>query len=323
MDLSVSLPRPGGPEQLSVQKAEPQAPGRGQVRIRHQAIGVNFVDIYHRTGLYPLPLPAVPGVEGAGVIEAVGEDVRDLKPGQRVAYAGALVGAYASTRLLPAERAIPLPDAVSSRMAAASMLRGLTAHMLLTRTWTVGEGTWLLVHAAAGGLGTVLTRWARQLGATVIGSVSSEAKAEIARANGAAHVVIGRDADIVAEVGRLTAGRGVDFTIDGLGGAMLDKSFACTRKFGMVASIGQAAGAIPPIAVTDLGPARSLCFSRPSVFAYSSEPETYRTAAAAVIEAIRQGFAATPGQDYPLAEVVRAHTDLEAGLSTGSPLLIP
>ena len=203
------------------------------------------------------------------------------------------------------------------------MLRGLTAHMLLTRTYPVGPGAVLLVHAAAGGLGGLLTRWAKRLGATVIGTVGSEIKAAQARAHGADHLIVGRDANVPAAVAELTAGRGVDFAIDGIGGDLLAKTLACVRKFGTVASIGQAAGPIPPVTVESLGPVRSLTLARPSVMAYAAEPDTYRASAAVILDVIRAGIAADIGGNYPLAEAARAQADLEAGRTAGSLLLIP
>ncbi len=324
MDQMVRMAGVGGADQLEVVACEPQLPGPGEVRIRHEAIGVNFVDIYHRTGLYPLAaLPAVLGVEGAGAIDAVGQGVEHLAIGDRVAYAGAPVGAYAATRLLPQAKVILLPENISSRLAAASMLRGLTAHMLLTRTYQVNAGSTILIHAAAGGLGALLVRWTKHLGATVIGTAGSAEKAQIAKAYGADHVIVGRDADIVSEVAALTGGKGVDFAIDGIGGDMLLKTLACVRPFGTVASIGQAAGPIAPIGVEELGPRRSLSLARPSIMAYLADPHTYSVASAALIAMMQAGVVAEIGGEYPLAEAARAHADLEAGRTTGSLLLIP
>jgi NADPH:quinone reductase len=323
MDIRITVSQPGGADCMQVEPCQPQEPGPGEIRLRHEAIGVNFLDIYHRSGLYPLAFPSVLGVEGAGVTEAVGPGVTCLKPGDRVAYAGGPLGAYASTRLLPEARAIRLPEDVSTRAAAASMLKGLTAHMLLTRTYPVGRGTAVLVHAAAGGLGGMLTRWAKHLGAVVIGTVSSEPKAELARANGADHLIVGRDADVPAAVASLTGGLGADYAIDGIGGGMLLKTLASVRKFGTVASIGQAAGPIPPVAVEALGPLRSLSLARPSVMAYSSEADTYPMAARAVLESIRAGLVSSIGGEYSLAEAAATHAELEAGRSAGSLLLIP
>ena len=324
MDIAVKMIGVGGPDQLTVAPDEPKTPGPTEIRIRHEAIGVNYIDIYHRSGLYPLgPLPAVLGVEGAGVIEAVGSGVTALRVGQRVAYAGAPVGAYASTRLLPAVRAIGLPDDVSASAAASSLVRGITAHMLLTKTFPVGAGNVILVHAAAGGLGTMLARWAKALGASVIGTVSTPEKAEFAKLNGVDHVIVGRDVDLAREVADVTDGRGVDVAYDGIGGTTLLKTLACVRPFGTVASIGQAGGPIAPISVEELGPRRSLSLARPSVMAYSADPSLYRSAAKAVLEAMRSGLSATIGETYPLAEAARAQAELEAGATTGSSLLIP
>ena len=324
MDLMVQMTGPGGVDRLAVVPCAPQPPGAGEIRIRHDAIGVNFIDIYFRQGLYPLPsLPAVLGVEGAGIVEAVGDGVTDLAPGDRVAYAGAPVGAYAATRLLPRPRAIRLPDTISSHLAAANMLRGLTAQMLLKQVHSVGPQTTLLVHAAAGGLGGILVRWAKHLGATVIGTAGSPSKAAIARGHGADHVIVGRDADVAAQTRALTGGRGVDYAIDGIGGDMLLKTLACVRPFGMVASIGQAAGPIPPLSVDALGPVRSLSLSRPSVMAYSADPAVYPPATEDLFAAMALGIVADIGAEYPLAEAARAQADLEAGRTTGSLLLIP
>jgi NADPH2:quinone reductase len=322
MDRKIELIATGGIDGLRVSAYPPQQPAPGEIRIRHEGIGVNFIDIYQRIGLYPLPLPAVLGVEGAGVVEAVGSEVDGINIGDRVAYAGS-VGAYAATRLLPAWRAVKLPADISAITAAASFLRGLTAHMLLTRTYAVGNGTTLLVHAAAGGLGTVLTRWAKQLGCTVIGTTGTSEKADIAYANGADHVVVGRDADIVTEVHRLTNSKGVDFAIDGIGGETLWKTLGCVGRFGVVASIGQAAGPIAPIAVEELGPIRSLSLARPSVMAYAAEPETYRLGAQAALAAIRSGILSNTPSEYPLTEAGNAQDALEHGETTGTLVLVP
>ncbi len=322
MDIAITLTAPGGIEQLTVVPQQPQAPEANEIRVRHDAIGVNFLDIYHRKGLYPLAsYPAIIGAEGAGVVEAVGSEVTALSPGDRVAYMGAPVGAYASTRLLPAHRAIRLPDHVASTQAAATLLKGMTAYMLLTRTYAVTSASTILVHAAAGGLGTLLVRWAKHLGATVIGAVSSEEKAALARANGADHLIIGRDADLVGEVMALTGGRGVDVGYDGIGGAMLAKTIQCIRPFGMAASFGQAAGPIPPVAIEALRPNRSL--SHPSIMAASTDADFYAEAAVAVINAIGLGILSLPVREFALADAAAAHTELEAGRSSGSLLLIP
>ncbi|MBC55642.1 MAG: alcohol dehydrogenase [Confluentimicrobium sp.] len=313
----------GGVENLELVDLPPEPLPPGMVRIRHAAIGVNFIDIYHRTGLYPLPLPATPGVEGAGIVEALGDGVCGHSIGDRVAYAGAPVGAYATARAIPASRLVKLPDEIPFRNAAASMLKGLTAHMLLTRTWPVKAGDTLLVHGAAGGLGSVLVRWAKHLGARVIGTAGSPQKARIARGYGVDHVIVGRDADLVAEVADLTGGIGADYTIDGIGGGMVLKSLACTRRFGMVASIGQAAGPIPALPVEEIGPARSLSFARPSVMAYAADQAAYGAATEALLKVMLLGISAEIGREYPLTEAGQAQADLEAGRTTGSLLLLP
>ncbi|MBS0246648.1 MAG: quinone oxidoreductase [Proteobacteria bacterium] len=324
MDLMIRMTGPGGADRLEAMPGTPQPPNDGEIRVRHDAIGVNFIDIYFRQGLYPLPAyPAVLGVEGAGIVEAVGSGVVDLSPGDRIAYAGAPIGAYASTRLLPQGRALRLPDGISTRLAAASMLRGLTAHMLLKHLYRVGPDTTLLVHAAAGGLGAMLVRWAKHLGATVIGTAGSEAKAAMATTHGADHVIVGRNADLEKEVRALTEGMGVDYAIDGIGGDTLQRTFGCVRPFGLVASVGQAAGFIPPLSVEALGPRRSISLARPSVMAYSANPILYKTAAADLFAAMARGIVPEIGAEYRLSQAAQAHSDLEAGRTTGSLLLIP
>ncbi|MER9295817.1 quinone oxidoreductase [Mesorhizobium sp. M0621] len=322
MDIAVTLAATGGIEQLQVSERAPQSPGPNEIRIRHEAIGVNFLDIYHRKGIYPLSsYPAVLGAEGAGIVEAVGSEVALLVPGDRIAYAGAPVGAYSSTRLLPAERAIKLPDGVGSRIAAASTLKGMTAYMLLKRTYGVKPGTAILVHAAAGGLGAILVRWAKHLGATVIGTVSTEEKAALARSHGADYLIVGRDADLVQQVLELTGGRGVDVGYDGIGGAMLAKTIQCIRPFGTAVSFGQAAGPIPPVSLDQLRPNRAL--AHPSIMAATGDHTFYAEAAAALIDAFRHNITAAVGEEFALSDAARAHTELEAGRTTGSLLLIP
>jgi NADPH2:quinone reductase len=310
-------------EQLEWTQVELPPPAADEIRLRQTAVGVNFIDIYQRLGLYPLPEAKIPGVEAVGVISAVGADVRGLKAGDRIAYAGAPVGAYASERNLPAWRAVKLPGTLTDEAVASSFVKGITAHMLLYRVYPVGRGTIILVHSAAGGLGQILTRWASHLGATVIGTVGSGAKAEIARKAGAQHVIVGRDADFAARVTELTGGRGVDAAYDGVGGTTLAKTLACVRPFGVVASIGQSGGPIAPVNVDDLGPRRSLSLARPSVMAYLNETETYRSAAEAVLAAIENGVLKVAGQSYALREAGRAHADLEAGRTSGALYLKP
>jgi NADPH2:quinone reductase len=298
-------------------------PEGDEIRIRQTAIGVNFIDIYQRMGLYPLPPAAIPGVEAVGVVTAVGANVTSPRMGDRIAYAGAPVGAYASERNLPAWRAVILPESISDEAAASVFVKGITAYMLLRRVYPVGRGTTVLIHSAAGGLGQLMTRWACHLGATVIGTVGSDTKAATARNAGAHHVIVGRDADFVGAVADLTEGRGVDVAYDGVGGATLAKTLQCVRPFGVIASIGQSAGAIPPLDVEDLGPRRSLMLARPSVMAYMNRAEDYRIAAEAVLSALRDGILTSAGRPYRLCEAAQAHADLESGRSSGSLYLVP
>jgi NADPH2:quinone reductase len=323
MALVARVKKPGGVDQFELVELALPAPGPGEILLRHTAIGVNFIDIYQRSGLYPLPPAAVPGVEGAGVVAATGPGVNSPKAGDRVAYAGAPVGAYASERLLPAWRAVPIPDLLADAVAAVSLSRGLTAHMLMNRIYPVASGTAVLVHAAAGGLGTLLGQWGKRRGAVMIGTVGSQDKAAVARTAGFNLVIVGRDTDFVTTVLELTGGRGVDVAYDGIGGDTLAKTCACVRLFGTVASIGQAGGPIPPLSVEELGPRRSLFLARPSVMAYMNERGTYEAAAREVLAAVSQGLAPLLGRAYPLAEAATAHADLEAGHSTGCLYLVP
>ena len=324
MTRQIAMTAIGGPEVLSLRDADLRPPAPGEVRLRQSAIGVNFVDIYHRTGLYPVPeLPVALGVEGAGTVEAVGAGVVGFAAGDRVAYAGLPVGGYAEARNVPASRLVPLPEGIDARTAAAAMLRGVTAHMLLTHVHPVSEDTVVLVHAAAGGLGMILTQWARALGATVIGTVSSQAKAEIARDLGLDHAILYRETDFVEEARCLTGGRGVDVAYDGIGGDTLLRTLDAVRPFGTLASIGQASGSLPEIPLSEIGPRRSLALARPSVFAYASDVESYRAAAEALFARIAEGLRVTIGAEFSLAEAAEAQKQLEAGSTTGSILLRP
>lgn len=312
----------GGTDVLAVADVAIGDPGQGEVLIRQSAAGVNYVDVYHRTGLYPLPaLPCVLGVEGAGIVEAVGDGVRDLAIGDRVAWAGLPVGGYAEARLLPAGRALRLPPAISERTAAAAMLRGITTHMLLHQVAHVKRGDIVLVHAAAGGLGLMITQWAARLGATVIGTVGSPEKARVAQRNGLHHAVLHKEVDFVREVLHVTGGRGVDVAFDGIGGEVLLRTLDCVRRFGLVVSVGQASGSLPEITLSDLGPRRSLSLARPSVFTYAADHGAYTTAAAALFSEIEDGLRVEIGAEFDLADVAEAHAALESGRTTGSILL--
>jgi len=324
MTLVMQIRQPGGPGAIEAVEVSLPDPGPGEIRIRQTAIGVNFVDIYQRRGLYALPaLPGILGVEAAGRIESVGAGVEGLRSGQRIAYAGTLGGAYAEARNIPAWRAIVLPDNLPDATAAVAFARGITAEMLMGTVYPVERGTKMLVHAAAGGLGSLLVAWAKRRGATVIGTVSTEAKAAIARSAGVDELVVGRDADFVAAVTDWTAGHGVDVAYDGIGGPTLLKTLACVRPFGTVASIGEAGGPIPPIPVGEIGPRRSLNFARPSVMRYMTDPENYRRGATAVLASLEDGLLPLLGQRYALKDAAKAQAELEAGSTTGAPILVP
>ena len=307
---------------LQRHEIETPRPGPGEILVENRAVGLNFVDVYHRSGAYPAPLPLVPGVEAAGVVAAIGEGVTGRAPGDRIAYAALPLGAYASHRLLPANRAIPLPDEVSFETAAAAFLKGLTADMLFATVHRLEAGQTVLVHGAAGGLGSYLCAWAHHLGARVIGAVGSSAKADLARTAGADEVIVGRDADFAGEAARLTGGRGVDLVVDGIGGATLLKSLAAVRPFGTVASVGQVGGPIPPVPVAEIS-RRSASLARPSIIAYTADQAAYETAAARVTAAMARGLVPASGSSFPLADAAEAHRSLEAGETTGSSILLP
>jgi NADPH2:quinone reductase len=319
----IRLRAPGGADQLESATIELPPPQPDEVRIRQTAIGVNFVDIYQRMGLYPMSPAAIPGIEAVGWVTDVGANVTSVRVGDRIAYAGAPVGAYASERNIPAWRAVTLPQSTPDEVAGSVFVKGITAYMLLRHVYPVGPNTTVLIHSAAGGLGQLMTRWARHLGATVIATAGSDGKAATAREAGAHHVIVGRDADFASAVADLTENRGVDAAYDGVGGTTLAKTLLCVRPFGVVASIGQAAGPIPPIDVGDLGPRRSLMLARPSVMAFMNVVEDYRTAARSVLTALQDGILKAAGTPYRLSEAARAHVDLEGGRTSGSLYLVP
>lgn len=324
MALSISMSAYGSPDVLDVVHVDPPPPGAGEVRLRQSAIGVNFVDIYHRTGLYPVPsLPATPGVEGAGIVEAVGAGVSDFQTGDRVVYAGLPIGGYAAVRNISAGRLVAIPDDIDDLTAAAAMLRGITAHMLLCSIYPVSAGSTILVHAAAGGLGRMLTQWGKSLGARVIGTTGSRAKAEIATASGADHIILYQESDFVTEVLRLTGGAGVDVAYDGIGGDILMRTLDCVKPFGTVASIGQASGCLPALGLDDIGPRRSLALACPSVFRYASDTARYKMAAAATFDKISSGLAVAVDREMALAQAKDAHMLLGSGSTMGAIILRP
>ena len=324
MPKAIRLHETGGPEVLQFEDLDPGAPGSGEVQLRHTAIGLNYIDVYDRTGLYPMPLPAGLGREAAGVITAVGRRVRGLRVGDRVAYVHSQPGSYCELRNLPAERIVKLPRAISDEQAAVLMLKGLTAHYLLRRTVRVQRGDWLLVHAAAGGVGLILCQWARALGARVIGVVGSEAKVAIARRNGCRHVlVMGRD-PIAAGVKRITRGAGVRVVYDSVGKDTFMESLDCLAPLGTMVTYGNASGPPPAISPLELARRGSLFLTRPSLFAYIARRDDLDAAARETFRIVSSGkVRITIGQRYALADAAAAHRDLEARRTVGATVLLP
>jgi len=321
MPHAIRVHETGGPEVLKWEEVEVGEPGPGQVRIRQEAAGLNFIDVYHRTGLYPQPLPFTPGVEGAGVIDAVGPGVTDLSVGDRVAYGGP-VGGYAELRLVPADRLVKLPDSISSEQAAAMMLQGMTAEMLLRRVHQVKAGETILVHAAAGGVGLILCQWAKALGATVIGTVGSEEKAELARSHGCDHPIIYTRQDFVAEVDRITGGAKVAVVYDGVGRDTFMKSLDCLHRRGMMASFGNASGAVEPFDALLLARKGSLFLTRPTLYDYTLDPADLQQSARALFDVVESGKVKIEiGQRFALADAAEAHRALEGRKTSGSTVL--
>jgi NADPH2:quinone reductase len=324
MSHGIWIHRYGGPEEMVWEEAPAGSPAAGEVRLRQTAVGLNFIDTYHRTGYYPLPeLPAILGREAAGVIEEVGAGVSAFAPGDRVTYVLA-PGAYVEQRCIAADQLIPLPEKVDDRQAAAVMIKGLTAHYLLRKTYAVQPGETILVHAAAGGVGLLLCQWARHLGATVIGTVGSEEKARLATAHGCDHPVLYKEEDFVERVRELTEGKGVPVVYDSVGETTFVKSLDCLAPLGMMVSFGQSAGPAPPLDVTTLAQKGSLFLTRPTLFSYVARREDLLANSAELLGLVADGVLRIEiGQSYPLKEAARAHRDLEARLTTGSTVLLP
>jgi NADPH2:quinone reductase len=328
MSKAIRIHAIGGPEVLLWETVPKPEPGPGELLIRHEAIGLNYIDVYFRTGLYKLPgFPAIIGQEGAGIVEAVGADAAGADAagfavGDRVAYAGSL-GAYATHRVLPADRAIKLPPDIDSRVAAAITLQGLTAQYLIHRTHQVKAGERILVHAAAGGVGQLLCQWASHIGAVVIGVVSTEQKAETARANGAAHVVIGTKS-LAADVRRITGGEMVPVVYDSIGRDTFLASLDCLAPLGLMVSYGNASGAVSPFELSLLSAKGSLFITRPSLATYAAKRPVLEKMAAEVFQAVRDGILKPHiNHIYPLSEAAAAHTALEGRQTTGQVVLIP
>lgn len=321
MTHAIRVHAPGGPEAMQWEAVEIGEPGPGQARLRQHAVGLNYIDVYHRTGLYPLPTPFIPGVEGAGTVEAVGEGVETLAVGDRVAYAGP-IGGYAEARLIDADRLVRLPDGIDFDQAAAMMLQGMTADMLLRSVVRIEAGDTILVHAAAGGVGLILCQWAAALGATVIGTVSTEAKAELARAHGCHHAILYTNQDFVAEVDRITGGAKVRVVYDSVGKDTFLRSFDCLAPRGMMVSFGQASGAIEPFPPALLAQKGSLFLTRPTLFNYIADPAELQASAGELFEMVGSGQVRIEvGQRFALADAAGAHRALEGRSTTGSTVL--
>lgn len=321
---AIRIHETGGPEVLSWETLEIGRPARGEVLLRQTAVGLNYIDTYHRTGLYPLPqLPAVLGREAAGVVEEVGEGVTELAVGDRVAYA-LYPGSYTEARVIPADRLVPLPAEIDDRTAAGALLKGLTAQYLLRRTHAVRAGETVLVHAAAGGVGLIACQWARHLGATVIGTVGTPEKADLARAHGCDHPIQYDREDFVARVREITDGRGVPVVYDSVGRATFERSLDCLAPRGLMVSFGQSSGAVPPLNLGVLAQKGSLFLTRPTLATYIARREDLLRSAEELFDVLRSGRVQVEiGQTYPLQEAARAHQELEARKTTGSSLLIP
>ena len=324
MSRLIRFERTGGPDVLQWVEADLAPPAPGEAQLRHHAVGLNYIDTYHRSGLYPVPLPSGIGLEAAGVVEAVGEGVTDLQPGDRVAYAGGPLGAYAERRNIPADRLVRLPDALSFEQGASMMLQGLTAQYLLRRTYRVQPGDTILIHAAAGGVGLIVCQWAKALGATVIGTVGSDDKAALARQYGCDHTIVYTRESVSGRVRELTGGEGVAVVYDSIGQDTFMDSLACLRPLGMMVSFGNASGPVAPFDPGLLGKMGSLFLTRPSLFAYSARRDDLLAMAEDLFAVVLSGVVRLSiNQRFSLQDAATAHRELEARRTTGSTVLLP
>jgi NADPH:quinone reductase len=325
MTRAVQIAQPGGPEQLIIADVAAGDPGPGEVRIRHQAVGLNFIDVYHRTGLYPLSLPATLGMEASGVVEAVGQGVAHLRPGDRAAYASQPPGSYCEVRVMPAKCVCRLPDGIDFDTGAAMMLKGLTAQYLLKRTLPQGglkQGDFILFHAAAGGVGLIACQWARAMGLRLIGTAGSDAKCALALEHGAEHVINYSKEDFLVRVKDITGGKGVKVVYDSVGKDTWERSLDCLQPFGLLALFGNASGPVPAFAPGILGPKGSLYVTRQTLFTHIATRETTQSMADDLFEAVTSAKVKIRiDQRYPLEQVQQAHRDLEARKTTGSTIL--
>jgi len=321
---AIRFHKTGGPEVLVAEDVEVGDPGAGQIRIKQHAVGLNYLDTYHRTGLYPLPLPSGLGSEGAGVVEAVGPGVTELKAGDRVAYASAPVGAYAEARLYPADRAVKIPEGISFETAAAMMLKGMTAQYLIKRTFKVQPGMTVLWHAAAGGVGLIASQWLKALGAKVIGTVGSDEKAALAKSHGCEHTIVYTRENFVERVKELTGGKGVPVVYDSVGKTTFMGSLDCLQPLGLMVSFGNASGAVEPFPLTVLSQKGSLYITRPTLVSYTAKREDLLATASDLFEVVKSGKVKIEiAKRYPLKDAAQAHRDLEARQTTGSVVLMP
>jgi NADPH2:quinone reductase len=319
MVQAIRFAKTGGPEVLEWQEVEVGKPGEGQVRLRHTAVGLKYIDTYQRSGLYPMPLPSGLGSEAAGVVEEVGPGVTDLKPGDRVAYAGGPLGAYSQARIMPADRLVKLPDGITDQQGAAMMLKGMTAWYLLRRTHQVEQGETILIHAAAGGVGLIVCQWAKHLGATVIGTVGDDEKAALAKANGCDHPINYRREDFVARVNEITGGKKLPVVYDSVGKDTFYKSLDCLAPLGLMASFGQSSGAIGLVDIGILAAKGSLFLTRPTLNTYTASRQDLLTATNDLFDVVKKGAVKLAiNQTYPLRDAAQAHRDLQDRKTTGS-----
>ncbi len=319
MTHAIRIHQTGGPEVLKWESVQVGEPGPGQVRLHHRAVGLNYIDVYHRSGLHPIQVPDTPGLDAAGGVEAVGPGVTEVKVGDRVAYASGPMGAYSEARLMQADRLVVLPGVISDGQAAAMMLQGLTAQYLLRRTYRVQRGDTILVHAAAGGVGLIMCQWAKHLGATVIGTVGNDQKAALARAHGCDHTINYTEEDFLERVLDITNGQKVQAVYDSVGKDTFDRSLDCLAPLGMLALFGQSSGLVPPLDLGLLSVKGSLFVTRPTLATYTARRSDLLAGAAELFEMVEQGIVKiTINQRYPLREAERAHRDLEARKTTGS-----
>lgn len=324
MVKAIRIENTGGPEVMAYVDVAVGPPKAGEITLRHTAVGLNYIDTYHRSGLYPVPLPSGIGLEAAGIVEAVGEGVTHLKKGDRVAYGTGPIGAYAEKRNMPASRALKIPDGIDDETAAGMMLKGMTVRYLLRATYAVKPGETILLHAAAGGVGVIASQWAKALGATVIGTVGSDDKVALARQNGCDHVINYRTEDVVKRVRDLTGGAGVPVVYDGVGQATLMTSLDCLKPRGLLVSFGNASGPVKALDLGLLSAKGSLYVTRPTLMTYTASDAELRETAEDLFEMVRSGKVSIPvNQRYALKDAVKAHQDLESRKTTGTTVLLP